>query len=189
MFSNVSEKITDSLVKSGTVDSDERDIYLFGVQQGLFVILNVATTVAIGFMLDVFWQLLIFTGALIALKSYAGGYHAKTSQRCYLFSTLLTISVTSAIKYVILHAFAYVGLIMLAGIIIIMFSPISCENRALDDLERKVYRKKAIIICAIEIVAAVVFLCLNLQSVAIGIIWCLVAVSLMMIGCLLGGNY
>jgi accessory gene regulator B len=109
MFSRVSERITENMVKSGTVDSEERDIYLYGVQQGLFVTLNIGVTIAAGLIFDVFWQLLIFTAALISLKSFAGGYHAKTPQRCFVISTLLTTSVALLIKYVSVHTFVCLG--------------------------------------------------------------------------------
>jgi accessory gene regulator B len=181
MFSRLSERITDNLVKQGTVDRDEREVYLFGVQQGMFTLFNIATTVAVGLMLDVLWQILIFTVALIALKSYAGGYHAKTPLRCYFLSTMLTISVSFLIRYVVLHTFVYAGLLILAGTIIIVLSPIDSENKPLDDAEKKIYRKRAVAITATQIFAAIVLLYFNLQSVAVCIVWNLVAVSLMMI--------
>lgn len=181
MFDRVSEKITENIVKSGTVVSDEKELYLFGVQQGLTILLNIGTTVAVSLLLGVFWQIILFTVAYMALRSFAGGYHASTPQRCYVLSTLITIIVSLLIKYVFLHIFICIGLLIFAGTIIIVFSPIGNENKSLDDLEKTVYKRKAVIICIIEILTAVVFLCLNLLSATVCLMWTLVSVSIMMI--------
>jgi accessory gene regulator B len=181
MFDRISVRITENMVKSGAVDSAERELYHYGIQQGLFVMLNIGTMVAVGLLLDVLWQILIFTISLIALKSYAGGYHAKAPLRCYSLSTLLITAVAFLIRFVSLHTFVYVGLVVLAGIIIIALSPVGCENKSLDEVEKKVYRRRAVLIAVVQILAAVTLLYLNLQLVAVGIVWCLVAVSAMMI--------
>jgi transposase-like protein len=41
-----------------------------------------------------------------------------------------------------------------SGIIIIVLSPVGDKNKPLDSLERRVYRKRAVIICAIEVLTA-----------------------------------
>jgi ACR3 family arsenite efflux pump ArsB len=48
-------------------------------------------------------------------------------------------------------------------------------------VEVKVYRKRAVIVCVVEVLAAVALLGLNLHSAAVGVTWCLVAVSVMMV--------
>jgi accessory gene regulator B len=181
MFDRIAVSVTENMVKSGAVDFDEREIYHYGIQQGLFVMLNVGTTIAVGLLFGTLWQLLIFTISLIALKSYAGGYHAKTSLRCYFLSTLLTVSTSLLMRFVELHTFVYVGLIVSAGAVIIALSPVGSESKALDDVEKKIYRKRAVIVCIIEVLSAVVLLGLNLHSAAVSVVWCLVAVSVMII--------
>jgi len=181
MFSYVFEKITDSMVKNGAVKSEEKEIYSYGVQQGLFILLNTGTAVIVGLLLGVLWQISIFMIALVTLKSYTGGYHTEIPKTCYILSTLITIIVSLTIKYLFLHTFIYVGLMVLSGIVIILFSPVGSENKPLDDLEKKVYGKRAVIICLIQISVAILLLCLNLKSIAVCIIWNLVAVSVMIV--------
>ena len=85
------------------------------------------------------------------------------------------------VKFVALHTLAYTGILVLAGIIIIVFSPIDSENNPLDELEKKVYRKKAVCICIAEEVFSFVLLHTGLKYIAVCVIWNLVAVSLMMV--------
>jgi accessory gene regulator B len=85
--------------------------------------------------------------------------------------------VSLLISYVTLHTFSYVGLIVLSGIIIVAFSPVGDKNKPLDSLEKKVYRKRAVIICAIEVLTATVMLYFRYNAV----VWTLVAISIMML--------
>jgi accessory gene regulator B len=181
MFNHISDKITDSMVRTGTVANEDKEIYLFGVQQGLTIILNIVTTVIIGLLFDVLGQMLLFTVAYIPLRNFAGGYHASTPQRCYILSTLLTIIVSLLIKYVYIDMLVFIGLSMLAGTIIVVFAPIANENKPLDELEKKVYKRKTIVICLVEILIAMLFFGLNILSVSVCLMWTMVTVGIMMI--------
>lgn len=171
MFNHISARIAENVVKSGAVDDEDKEMYLFGIQQGLTIVLNLVTTVIVGLAFGVLWQVMLFMTAYIPLRSFAGGYHAKTPQRCYVLSILLLIAVASAIKYVDLDIYIQLGLLISAGITVFVLSPVGSESKPLDELERKVYKRKTIVICISEVSAAIVFLCLNLMSLAVGMIW------------------
>lgn len=112
MFDHVSERISNNIVTSGTIEPEDKELYFFGIQQGLTILLNIGTTIAIGLLLNTLWQLTIFTTALIALKSYSGGYHARTPQRCYVVSTIVTIIASLLMKYAVLHTLIYIVLLV-----------------------------------------------------------------------------
>lgn len=180
MFDKIAEKMSDNIVKSGFAQNDDKELYLFGIQQGLVLLLNIGTTVTIGLVSGTLWELTFFTAALIALRSYSGGYHAKTPQKCYIVSTLVMVVAALLIKFVVLHTLVYTGILILAGIFIIVFSPIDSENNPLDEQEKKVYRKRAVIICITEEVLSFILLHTGLKNIAVCVIWNLAAVSLMM---------
>lgn len=181
MFNYVSARITENMVKSGAVADEDKELYLFGIQQGLTIVLNLVTTVIIGLAFGVLWQVMLFMTAYIPLRSFAGGYHAKTPQRCYVLSILLLIAVALMIKYVDLHIYAQLGLLISASITVFVMSPVGNENKPLDELEKKVYKRKTIVICISEISVAIVFLCLNLTSLAVSMIWAVVVCAGMLI--------
>lgn len=181
MFHHISEKIAENMVKNGTVVPEEKDIYLFGIQQGLIFLLNIGTTVAVGLLLGSLPQLLLFTTAYIALRKYAGGYHASTPQQCYVLSTILSIIVALVVKYVPLNIFAGINLLVFASIIIVMFSPVENRNKLLDQAEKRVYKKWTLVILGIEFLFAIVFMFFNLLPIANCIVWVIVTVSLMVI--------
>jgi accessory gene regulator B len=181
MFAKISCKITDNLIRSGTISYDEKEVYLFGIQQGLVILLNILTTIFIGILFDVVWQLLLFTVSYIGLRSFAGGYHAKTPQRCYILSTILTFAIALLQKYVILTFPAYVVLLCISTSIILTISPIDSKEKTLDELEKRVYHKKAIIICLTEFCTALLLGGLSLYSIGSCIVWTLSSVSFMMV--------
>jgi len=181
MFNYVSTRITEKMVKCGTVADQDKELYLFGIQQGLTNILNLVTTVIIGLVLGVLWQMLLFMAAYIPLRSFAGGYHAKTPLRCYILSVLLLTAIALAIKYVYLHIYFQLGLLISASITVFLLSPVGNENKPLDELEKKIYKRKTIVICISEISTAIVLLCLNFTVLAVSMIWAVVVCAGMLI--------
>jgi accessory gene regulator B len=181
MFHKTSNTITENLVKSGTITSADKEVYLFGIQQGFVILLNILTTIVLGILLETLWQILLFTISYIGLRSFAGGYHAKTPQRCYIMSTILTLVVALLQKYIALSVASYIGLLLFSTIIILVLSPVENNNKPLDDLEKRVYRRTSIIVCLIEVLITITLLLLNIAFVGSCIIWAMFVVSIMMI--------
>lgn len=103
MFSEISEMMTQSLIDNKKIQSDNRELYRYGIQQGLTMIMNLATTLLIGLLCGMLWQSIVFYMAYIPLRSYAGGYHAKTPIRCYLFSIAMMFACFHLYVYFCLH--------------------------------------------------------------------------------------
>lgn len=56
MFAKFSECITQSLIDNQIIESEERELYRYGIQQGLTIVLNLVTTLLIGLLCDMIWQ-------------------------------------------------------------------------------------------------------------------------------------
>lgn len=54
MAAHLLDKMIAQLIHSGSIREDDKDLYAYGLQQGLFIILNVLTTVAIGLISGMF---------------------------------------------------------------------------------------------------------------------------------------
>lgn len=78
MRSVMTEKITDILVSNEIIIEENSNLYSYGLQQGLLMILNIATILGIGMVLNMVWESIVFLLTFIPLRSNAGGYHAKT---------------------------------------------------------------------------------------------------------------
>lgn len=164
MFTKLSNKITDILVSNNSVKQEDRDIYYYGVQQGLTLILNILTTIVIAFLCGELWQCFLFMLSFILPRRYAGGYHAKTPLRCYVYSNAMIFAALLTIKFFTLGIFICGCLSVISGAIIFFLSPIEAANKPLDDKERTVYRIRARVILVILLVFQVVLSFLNCNT-------------------------
>ena len=150
MFHRISAKITDELIRLNTISSVDRDTYEYGVQHILITLLNIITVIIIGFVLNAVIEALVFITAFIPLRIFAGGFHFSTPIRCYIFSSGFVAAVLLAMRYFSISLLIYCLLYCLASAIILIFSPVEDVNKPLDQVEKKVYRKRAIIVLGTE---------------------------------------
>lgn len=143
MFKDLSERITEWLFENGAAPKEDKEIYRYGIQQGVISLLNLGTTMVIGMVFGKLLESVLFLVAYIPLRSFAGGYHAKTAVRCYFFSIVMM----SAVLWV-MRCVPYSGLICgcltaISGTMIWFLVPVEDRNKPLDDVEKKVYGKRA----------------------------------------------
>lgn len=117
-MAGIAGNVIDTLVHSDVVAPEDKDIHIFGLQQGLFMLLNIATTIMIGLVFGMFMQSLVFMLSYLPLRSVAGGYHAKTQLKCYLFSTVIVSATLLGIKYIPWTSFICLILLTFVGGII-----------------------------------------------------------------------
>ena len=176
MFNRLAVEITNHMERTNTIESKEREIYLFGIEQGLFMLFGIVTMSFIGLLFGAFFYIVIFTSAFLSLRSFTGGYHAPTQLRCYISSTVMTILIAVMSLEVTFNTPRMIVVLFISGALIIALSPIGNANKPLDELEKKVYKRKAIQICIVEILIALVFILLDIQFITTGIFWALVMV-------------
>lgn len=143
---NLSEQLTLKLIELQVIDSNDKAIYLYGFQQGALLLINILTLMIIGIIFDMVWQTICFISSYSILRVYAGGYHAKTKLRCYLFSMGMMTTSLYLIKYIPWGWYRYIITLIVSSSIILMLAPVEDKNKPLDKLERSVYRQKSIII-------------------------------------------
>ena len=99
MFVKISEQITEKLLKENIISTDNRALYCYGIRNGLIMMMNLVTVVIIGIILNQVISGIVFMSLYMPLRTFAGGYHARTPERCYVFSVILIFAVLLAINY------------------------------------------------------------------------------------------
>ncbi len=150
MFYKLSERIVDGFEKQRVILSEDKEIYRYGVQQGLNLAFNFLTTLVIGAVCGMLWESVLFMAAYMPLRSFAGGYHAKTHLRCYLYSIVMITAVLLVIRFLPLGRFICSCLMFVGSIVILLIAPIEDKNKPLDEVERHVYCKRTRLILALE---------------------------------------
>ena len=152
MFARVSGHITDRLIAQQAVASEERELYEYGFRQGFTALLNILTAAAVGALFGCMLKALLFLVLYIPLRSFAGGHHARTPWLCYVQSVLMLVAVCLWIRYVPWGWHEYPMLAAGAGTVFLL-APAEAHSKPLDDIEMKVYRKRALLILAVQAAA------------------------------------
>lgn len=180
-FEKLSCKIGYNLVRSNVIKEEDAEIYIYGINQILVSVLNVSSALIIGWIFGVVLEIAVFMAAYIPLRTFAGGYHAKTPLRCYFFSVMMLIIVSAGIKCFSAPDLAYV-IAFLAGLfVVLILSPIEDKNKPLDEIENKVYKRRTIIITFVEFTIGLFFKLLGLNGFFVSIIYSFVVLGIMLI--------
>lgn len=157
------DRIAGALVNCGAT-AENKELYAFGLRQGGFMLLNAAATLAIGLALEMVWQSILFSLAYIPLRTFAGGYHAKTPLRCFILSNIMVVTALLGIRLVQWNSFICAIIGMCAGLIVFLLAPVEDRNKPLDQKEQSVYKKRArIILCVLFVIALSAWLLGQLQ--------------------------
>ena len=178
---NFAEALTDQLVQLQIIREEDRELYSYGFRQGIVLVVNLLVIVAIGLLLDVLWQSLVFIAAYTSLRTVAGGYHARTQRRCFIFSALLIVTVLGAMKWIPVSLLACAIIISVSLAAIIVLAPVGDENKPLNETEVRVYRKRSRFISTALALVSALFLVLDNVAVASCIAISMLSMTLMLI--------
>lgn len=181
LLARLAGKIGNNLVHSGVIKEEDAEIYIYGINQILTYVLNVSSALIIGLIFDVFTEVAVFMAAYIPLRSFAGGYHAKTPLRCYVFSVIMLIVVSIGLKYLHIADWVYYAVLAAATLVVLVLSPVEDRNKPLDEIEHRVYKKHAAIIVATEILVGLAFKLMGLNNLFVAVVYSFVALSFMLV--------
>ena len=143
MIRLISSKAASILCKDD--DKDTFELYEYAIYIILSGLFHVLTILVLGICFNMHIESLVFYGSFVSIRKFAGGYHAKTPSRCYLFSVSVSVAVLCLIKVV--YAFYSSSLILLllifelaCAVFIFFVSPLESENKPLNEKEEKLYR-------------------------------------------------
>ena len=181
LLAKLSQKIGEDLVGSNVIEAGDAEIYIYGINQIVVSVLNVASALIIGLLFGTFFEIAVFMAAYIPLRSFAGGYHAKTPLRCYIFSVIMLIATSLGIKYLPLAEWVYYAILSMAALVVLVLSPGEDRNKPLDEIEHKVYKKRAIFITAAELLIGLALKLVGLDNMFVAVVYSFVVLSFMLI--------
>jgi len=177
---NIITKLSVLFEQNDIIKSEEKELFTYGLQQGLVLIINIVSSILVGLLFHMVWESILFLIAYIPLRSYAGGYHARTQIRCYILSIGIIGVVLWGIKFFEWTNFNYFLTALMGGIIIFLLAPRGDANKPLDELEKVVYKSRTRRILLVEELLILVLMFRGWNSVAICISMALMASSLML---------
>lgn len=181
LLAKLSQKIGDDLVRSSVIEAEDAEIYIYGINQILVSVFNVLSALIIGLILGTFFEVMVFMAAYIPLRIFAGGYHAKTPLRCYIFSVIMLIIVSLGMKYLPLAEWVYYAILLATAIVVLVLSPVEDRNKPLDEIEHKVYKRRAMFIAAAELLVGLAFMLVGLDNLFVAVVYSFAALSFMLV--------
>lgn len=140
----LAEYLTRCLISNSIVGKEQEEEYVYGFQILLGKLLSYITLILLSLYYGVLVPGLIFMGVFFSLRGRTGGYHAKTSLRCYL------VTVVSYLLVVQIGASAlvereYISIIIsiVSVITVFVFAPVNHPNLMLDGQEIQVCRQSS----------------------------------------------
>lgn len=181
MFYETSVYIADILEQQNKFAPEDKEVYRYGIQQGLNLALNILTTIVIGVLCGMVYPSILFLVCYMPLRSFCGGYHAKTHLRCYIYSVIMITCILLVAKYFAFNIVLYEILVLISLIIILLLAPVEDEKKKLDNVEKRVFRKRAYIIAFLEVLLYQLFWFMHLMNCCKMISTALFSLSILMI--------
>lgn len=166
MLEQLSKKFAVKLVNAGIIPESDAEIYVYGFFQTVMLILNIVTTLLLGFAFGLIIPCILLNLAYIPLRINAGGYHSDNPVKCYINSTIMISVLLAIIKWIPVHWSATFILILVSSITVWFLAPVETDNNPLDELEHRVYRKRSVIILIIEFIAVLLLLIFSRERTA-----------------------
>ena len=158
MLKKIAEQVVGWQVEKGYLPDGEREVYIYAYEVLLNQVINILLSVLIAIGMQDTMTVFVFLISYIPLRSYCGGYHAKTHLRCSVISAILLFVICVIMRT--LNGSGDMLLIpmagLLSGVLIFRYAPVESKNKPLDEAEQQCYRKRGRTIWLAEVVLAAI---------------------------------
>ncbi|NLL80376.1 MAG: accessory gene regulator B family protein [Clostridiales bacterium] len=175
-------QLVDWQIRRHFLKEQDRELYEYAYELVVNQMVNILLAALIAICFKAPSTVLVFLSCYIPLRSFCGGYHEETNERCTVMSALMLVSICLAVKWIpqaITSAITFLCF-MIAGVVIICLAPIEDHNKPLDETELLHYRKRGRSIWLIEITIGIVLFLLGKQGAALVIALSHITLSFML---------
>ncbi len=150
MFKSPSKKLVNIALQRNIIQHDDVGECVYGINTFFTIALNIITIFIVGLLTHMLIEIALYIVIFKSLRRYVGGSHSSTAFRCYISSFITYTASILVIKYYPLPEYWTIIIALLSAAIMFLFAPVEAIKKPLDDLERRVFKKRAyirIIIC------------------------------------------
>lgn len=183
MIEKIAEKITRFIYRNTSSDSEMFDVYKYGVEITISSFFNIILILLCSFIISDILAGIAFLISFIFLRSFTGGYHAKTYFMCnglFVLTFLIVYAISSLLNMLNLPFGVLESLVLLNCVPVILFAPVENKRKRLNEQKKKDLRIKAILTFIIISVAALA-LCFFNSKYGTLVIITISAVSVMIV--------
>ena len=151
MIYKTSRHITDKLIRHRRVDSDDRELFEYGIFLVISQMIYALVCIICGIVFKCIAESLVLYVSFNFARKYSGGFHASTELRCFIISSLSILCSVSLIKTFEIKDLRVPFIIFLAAAsaVIIIFSPLDTDEKPLTEDEKVLFRKKSFLVLGV----------------------------------------
>lgn len=164
MYKYWAENVVFLLIKNKIVDIEERDIYVYGLEVLLLNMSNILSAFLISLFTETLWHFCMFLIVFVPLRVFAGGYHARSSESCFIITLAIYAGTVFIVKLFPLIYTNTVAVILLFVLLIPIVKLAPLEHRN-NPLSRTEHRRNKLISVSIAAVDSVIFIMMRVLDV------------------------
>ena len=160
MIKKLADKIALFYTRQKIIPIDELDVYSYGFELILSAVFNLSLVIAVAIIFNIPLQAFLFVFSFIIIRSFGGGYHAKTHMVCVWAFFIVFVSLSFVLNLLPMHTAPIV--IFASSLTSLLFiwiaAPVEAKNKKLSDSKQKRLKRICRLIAIIYFVfAAYVF--------------------------------
>lgn len=169
MLRKVSEMIASYFISHGNAKEEDKDVYIYGIENLIYHIGTVLFMLCISIYLDNVMETIVFLITFKFLRNYTGGYHANTRVKCFITSVLvylINVLIANNMKTVE-HIKIIIILCAVSICLMIIFAPIENMKRKMTLQEKQsCKRTNRILLC---LIVFMIFILFYLKVISFGV--------------------
>ena len=142
---------------------DEYEIVKYGITILLEIVVGVLLAIVSGIVWKCLPKMLLFIIFFVSIRVNAGGLHMKSACGCLAFSSIV-FCIVSAFFQKCADISMPIGCVIGAALLIYIFSPVEDFNKKLYQSEKKLFKKRTMIILIIEMLVWIMLRRINKKS-------------------------
>lgn len=151
MLNKIATKITKTMLVHKIIAEDMVDIYVYGFELLLSFLFNTTIIMIAGILLGRLLQTLMFLLIFVLLRSFTGGYHAKTYGVCTLV-TFLVYGGVLLFSALFVPSLLFYGVLAIVGVALLLaLVPIEHPNKKITDKKKRKYKHISLVLFLIFI--------------------------------------
>lgn len=140
MINKLSEKLSNTLGAQLNSTNNEKEVYAYSIEVILSLTLNLIILYETAYIIGKIPELIIFIVFFSGLRTFAGGYHAKTHIECMTLSfVIFIVSAMSSSWFIAFGKIFMIVCITTSNLLVFKYAPSESENKPLSKSQRKRY--------------------------------------------------
>lgn len=152
MVHKLAGKITDWLIKNGTISQQNKENYVYGLEVSIEKLITYSFLLLLAIVLKIFIPSVLFILFFVVLRGYAGGFHASTYWGCFISTIVLYLGCSQLMAPLfIAHSYFVIPTILVSFMIILLLAPMNHPNLNLSQKELHRCKIGARIVAVIQV--------------------------------------